>query len=161
MSSVLPTPHASSLRAVPVGTKYPGSHANGTNMSDGWSVQLSVSETDGETNAEARLLMDGDVQRTGRGRARLNPADRDVVKIGAEIAMARPFRPGARAAAHCGRRCRGHDPRAGPSAPVKESASRHHASGRDQSPWRARLLAQDCGRSRTVNNGYDGRIEAS
>ena len=59
------------------------------NMSDRWSVRLSVSETDGETNAEARLLMDGDVQRTGRGRARLNPADLDVVQIGAEIAMAR------------------------------------------------------------------------
>ena len=59
------------------------------NMSDRWSVLLSVSDTDGETNAEARLLIDGDVQRTGRGRARLNPADRDVVKIGAEIAMAR------------------------------------------------------------------------
>ena len=59
------------------------------NVSDRWSVQLSVSETDGETNAEARLVMDGDVQRTGRGRAQLNPADREVVKIGAEIAVAR------------------------------------------------------------------------
>jgi hypothetical protein len=59
------------------------------NMSDRWSVCLSVSETDGETNAEVRMLMDGDVQRTGRGRARLNPADHEVAKIGAEIAVAR------------------------------------------------------------------------
>ncbi len=59
------------------------------NMSDHWSVQLSVSEIDGESNAEARLLLDGDVQRTGRGRAQLNPADKEVVKIGAEIAVAR------------------------------------------------------------------------
>ena len=59
------------------------------NMSDRWSLQLSVSETDGETNAEARLVMDGDVLRTGHGRARLNPADREVAKIGGEIAVAR------------------------------------------------------------------------
>lgn len=54
-----------------------------------WSVRLSVSETDGETDAEARLAMDGDEQLTGRGRARLNPADQGVAKIGAEIAVAR------------------------------------------------------------------------
>jgi Rv2632c-like len=59
------------------------------NVSDRWSVQLSVSETGGETNVEARLLLDGDVQRSGRGHARLNPSDREVMKIGAEIAMAR------------------------------------------------------------------------
>jgi Rv2632c-like len=59
------------------------------NMSDRWSLQLSVSETDGETNAEARLVMDGDVLRTGHGRARLNPADQEVAKIGGEIAVAR------------------------------------------------------------------------
>ena len=33
--------------------------------------------------------MDGDVLRTGHGRARLNPADREVAKIGVEIAVAR------------------------------------------------------------------------
>jgi len=58
-------------------------------MNDRWSVWLSVSETDGETNAEVRLVMDGDVLRTGRGSARLNPADQEVVKICAEIAVAR------------------------------------------------------------------------
>ena len=58
-------------------------------VSDRWSVWLSVSEADGETNAEARLVMDDDVLRTGHGRARLNPADRQVAKIGGEIAVAR------------------------------------------------------------------------
>ncbi len=54
-----------------------------------WSVRVSVSEADGETDAEARLVMDGDEHLAGRGKARLNPADRDVAKIGAEIAVAR------------------------------------------------------------------------
>jgi hypothetical protein len=54
-----------------------------------WSVSVYVSEADGETDAEARLVMDGDEHLTGRGKARLNPADRDVAKIGAEIAAAR------------------------------------------------------------------------
>ncbi len=58
-------------------------------VSDRWSVSLSVSEADGETNAEARVVMDGDVLRTGHGRARLDPADREVMKIGGEIAVAR------------------------------------------------------------------------
>lgn len=57
--------------------------------SDSWSVQLRVSETEGQTDAEARLVMGGDQQLTGRGRARLNPLDQDVEKIGAEIAVAR------------------------------------------------------------------------
>jgi len=54
-----------------------------------WSVRVSVGETDGETDAEARLVMDGDEHLAGRGRARLNPEDRDVAKIGAKIAAAR------------------------------------------------------------------------
>ncbi len=58
-------------------------------VSDSWSVRLSVSETDGETDAEARLDMDGAGQLTGRGKARLNPTDQEVEKIGAEIAVAR------------------------------------------------------------------------
>jgi Domain of unknown function (DUF1876) len=57
--------------------------------SDRWSVRVSFGEADGETDAEARLIMDGDAHLAGRGRARLNPADRDVAKIGAEIAVAR------------------------------------------------------------------------
>jgi len=58
-------------------------------VSDRWSVRISVSEKDGETNAEARLVMDGDTHMAGRGRARLNPGDQDVAEIGAEIAVAR------------------------------------------------------------------------
>ncbi len=54
-----------------------------------WSVSVYISEIDGETEAEARLVMDGDEHLAGRGRARLNPADRYVAKIGAEIAAAR------------------------------------------------------------------------
>jgi len=56
--------------------------------SDRWSVRVSVSEAAGETDAEARLDMD-DEHLAGRGKARLNPTDRDVSKIGAEIAVAR------------------------------------------------------------------------
>ena len=54
-------------------------------MSDGWTVRLSI----GETDVEARLVMDGNEGLTGRGKANLNPADRKVKKIGAEIAVAR------------------------------------------------------------------------
>ena len=43
------------------------------NIDDRWTLQLSVSETDGETNAEARLVIDSRA-RTGHGRARLDPA---------------------------------------------------------------------------------------
>lgn len=55
-----------------------------------WSVTLSVSRTEeGQTDAEARLAVDDREQFKGRGRARLNPADRQVEKIGVEIAVAR------------------------------------------------------------------------
>jgi Domain of unknown function (DUF1876) len=57
--------------------------------SDSWSVQLTVSETDGRTDAEARLVMGSQQQLRGRGRAHLNPLDQEVEKIGAEIAVAR------------------------------------------------------------------------
>ncbi len=56
---------------------------------DQWSVSLSVTETDGQTRAEARLAMADDGQLTGTGDARLNPADTDVWTIGAQIAVAR------------------------------------------------------------------------
>lgn len=59
------------------------------NISDRWSVLLSVQESDGETLAMARLTMDGDAHLAGHGKARLNPADQGVEKIGAEIAVAR------------------------------------------------------------------------
>ena len=54
-----------------------------------WSVDLSAQESEGETVAVARLNMDGDEHLVGRGRARLNPLDQGVEKIGAEIAVAR------------------------------------------------------------------------
>ena len=58
-------------------------------VSNRWSMMLSVQESDGETMATAQLAMDGDEHLAGRGKARLNPTDRGVEKIGAEIAMAR------------------------------------------------------------------------
>ncbi len=58
-------------------------------ISDRWSMMLSVQESDGETTATVRLAVDGDEHLSGRGKARLNPADRGVDKIGEEIAMAR------------------------------------------------------------------------
>ncbi len=58
-------------------------------ISDHWSVLLSTQESDGETIATARLTMDGDAHLAGHGKARLNPADQGVMKIGAEIAVAR------------------------------------------------------------------------
>jgi hypothetical protein len=54
-----------------------------------WSVSLSVSESGGETHAEAGLIMADSHYLSGRGKARLNPADRNVVRIGEEIAIAR------------------------------------------------------------------------
>ena len=58
-------------------------------INDRWSMMLSVQESDGETIATARLAMDGNEHLAGKGKARLNPADRGVDKIGAQIAMAR------------------------------------------------------------------------
>lgn len=54
-----------------------------------WSVMLSVSERDGGTEAQARLLMRGGGDLTGHGSARRNPADPNVTKIGEELAVAR------------------------------------------------------------------------
>jgi hypothetical protein len=54
-----------------------------------WSVRLSVSERDGGTEAEARLLMSHKADLTGHGSARRNPADQNVTKIGEELAVAR------------------------------------------------------------------------
>lgn len=54
-----------------------------------WSVRLSVSERDGGTQAEARLPMSQGEDLTGHGSARRNPADRNVTKIGEELAVAR------------------------------------------------------------------------
>ncbi len=59
------------------------------NISDDWLVNLSVTETDGQTRAEARLVIPGDDPLAGHGQARRNPADREVSRIGAQIAAAR------------------------------------------------------------------------
>jgi Rv2632c-like len=61
------------------------------NMNDDWPVSLFVAETDGQTRAEARLVMPGGDQMVGHGQARRNPADREVAPIGAQIAAARAF----------------------------------------------------------------------
>jgi hypothetical protein len=59
------------------------------NGNDEWLVSLSIAETDGQTRAEARLVMPGGDQLAGHGQARRNPADREVARIGAQIAAAR------------------------------------------------------------------------
>jgi hypothetical protein len=59
------------------------------NVDEDWPVSLSVAETDGQTRAEARLVMSGGDQLAGHGQARRNPADREVARIGAQIAAAR------------------------------------------------------------------------
>lgn len=59
------------------------------NEAGDWSVSLSVSELAGETQTEARLIMSDGNHVSGRGRARRNPVDRNVTKIGEEIAVAR------------------------------------------------------------------------
>jgi Domain of unknown function (DUF1876) len=58
-------------------------------VSDRWSMMLSVQESDDETIAIAQLAMEGDELLTGKGKARLNPVDQGVEKIGAQIAVAR------------------------------------------------------------------------
>jgi len=58
-------------------------------VADRWSVELSVGEDDGDTHAQARLVMTYGRQLSGRGRARRNPADPQVTEIGEEIAVAR------------------------------------------------------------------------
>ncbi len=58
-------------------------------LNDDWLVSLSVTETDGQTRAEARLVVPGDEALAGHGQARRNPADREVARIGAQIAAAR------------------------------------------------------------------------
>jgi hypothetical protein len=59
------------------------------NTAEGWSVMLSVTELDGETHAEAQLITGAGSHLSGHGKARRNPADQNVTKIGEEIAVAR------------------------------------------------------------------------
>jgi Domain of unknown function (DUF1876) len=55
-----------------------------------WSVQLYLSEADGRTHAEARLLSGVEPPLTGAGTATLNEHDTlDVPEIGYELAAAR------------------------------------------------------------------------
>jgi hypothetical protein len=55
---------------------------------DSWPVEISLHEDDGQTRAEARLARDG-IGMIGRGLARRNPGDREVMQVGEEIAAAR------------------------------------------------------------------------
>jgi hypothetical protein len=55
---------------------------------DRWSVELSIREHEGETLADARLVMN-DAHLLGHGRARRNPSDPNVMEIGEKIAVAR------------------------------------------------------------------------
>ncbi len=54
-----------------------------------WTVDIYVDEQDGRTYAEARLQTGVDTHLVGIGRAKLNPADRDIPEIGDELAAAR------------------------------------------------------------------------
>jgi nicotinamide mononucleotide adenylyltransferase len=56
---------------------------------DTWTVTIELDEHDGHTRAVARLRSRDTEGTVGVGLARLNPADRDVPEIGAEIAAAR------------------------------------------------------------------------
>lgn len=54
-----------------------------------WTVQVHIDEHEGRTRAVARLRIDDAESVTGTGLARLNPVDRDVPRIGDELAVAR------------------------------------------------------------------------
>lgn len=56
-----------------------------------WNVEIFIDEQEdeGKTHAEARLHTDDATHLVGRGSARLNPRDRGVPEIGAELAAAR------------------------------------------------------------------------
>jgi len=59
------------------------------NTDDRWSIEVFVGEIDGETDAEVRMTKIDNRDFSGRGKAQLNPADRNVSVIGEEIAIAR------------------------------------------------------------------------
>jgi hypothetical protein len=54
-----------------------------------WTVQVDIDEHEDRTRAVARLTTGGTPPLVGTGLARLNPADRDVPRIGDELAVAR------------------------------------------------------------------------
>jgi 2-oxo-4-hydroxy-4-carboxy--5-ureidoimidazoline (OHCU) decarboxylase len=60
------------------------------NVTEDWPVRVSIAETDGQTRAAARVVTPGG-ELTGLGVARRNPADREVARIGAQLAVARAF----------------------------------------------------------------------
>jgi uncharacterized protein DUF1876 len=59
------------------------------NTAERWSVALTVQEHEGQTRAEARLDLSDGAHLLGRGTARRNPSDPDVLEIGEKIAVAR------------------------------------------------------------------------
>ena len=54
-----------------------------------WSVELYISEDGTDTLARAVLSTGGEKKTVGYGRARRNPADREVPEIGEELAAGR------------------------------------------------------------------------
>ncbi|TMR04217.1 DUF1876 domain-containing protein [Actinomadura soli] len=54
-----------------------------------WSVELYITEDGTDTVAHAVLFSGSEKKSTGRGRARRNPADREVPEIGDELAVSR------------------------------------------------------------------------
>jgi hypothetical protein len=54
-----------------------------------WTVQVDIDEHEDRTRGVARLHTGGAQSLAGTGLGRLNPADRDVPKIGDELAVAR------------------------------------------------------------------------
>jgi hypothetical protein len=53
-----------------------------------WTAEINLTETPDQTDAEVTLRM-GDVKRVAHGRARRNPEDPNVPRIGEELATAR------------------------------------------------------------------------
>lgn len=53
-----------------------------------WNVEVAIDETDDETRAKATIQLDGSSV-SGWGRARRNPSDPRVPRIGEELAVAR------------------------------------------------------------------------
>jgi hypothetical protein len=51
------------------------------NTDDRWSMEVFVAEIDGETDAEVRMTKIDNRNFSGRGKAKLNPADRNVSVI--------------------------------------------------------------------------------
>ena len=56
-----------------------------------WNIDISIDEHDGHTRAKARLHW-RDQESVGVGLAKRNSADREVVEIGDELAVARALR---------------------------------------------------------------------